>query len=49
MMHDKKFVEETYMRLQTEKLFELLESKADKKEEPISVKEFEEKLHHHHH
>jgi len=49
MMHDKKFVEETYMRLQTDKLFELLENKSDKKEEPISVKEFEEKLHHHHH
>jgi trigger factor len=49
MTHDKKFVEETYMRLQTDKLFELLESKAGKKEEPVSVKEFEEKLHHHHH
>jgi len=49
MMQDKKFVEETYMRLQTEKLFELLESKANKKEEPISLKDFEEKLHHHHH
>ena len=49
MLKDKKFVEETYMRLQTEKLFDLLESKTNKKEEPISVSEFEEKLHHHHH
>jgi trigger factor len=49
MLSDKKFVEETYMRLQTTKLFELLESKAIKTEEPISLKDFEEKLHHHHH
>jgi trigger factor len=49
MMKDKKFVEETYMRLQTEKLFDLLESKTSKTEEPISMSEFEEKLHHHHH
>ena len=49
MLQDKKFVEETYMRIQTEKLFDLLETKASKKEEPISVKGFEEKLHHHHH
>ena len=49
MMHDKKFVEETYMRLQTEKLFDLLEIKTNKTEEPISVSEFEHKLHHHHH
>ncbi len=33
MLQDKKFVEETYMRLQTEKLFNLLESKAPCKEE----------------
>jgi len=49
MLKDKKFVEETYMRLQTEKLFNLLESKANKKEESISLKEFEGKVHHHHH
>jgi trigger factor len=49
MLQDKKFVEETYMRLQTEKLFDLLEAKTSKNEEPISVKDFEEKLHHHHH
>jgi trigger factor len=49
MMHDKKFVEETYMRLQTEKLFDLLEAKTKKTEESISLKDFEEKVHHHHH
>jgi len=49
MLKDKKFVEETYSRLQTEKLFHLLEAKAVKTEEPISLSEFEEKVHHHHH
>ncbi|HEX5155021.1 MAG TPA: trigger factor [Parafilimonas sp.] len=49
MMKDKKFVEETYIRLQSEKLFHLLEYKAVKTEEPISLSEFEEKVHHHHH
>jgi trigger factor len=49
MMKDKKFVEETYSRLQTEKLFDLLEAKAAKTEEPISLSEFEKKVHHHHH
>ena len=49
MMQDKKFVEETYMRLQTEKLFDLLEVKADKTEEPIALEEFEKKVHNHHH
>lgn len=49
MLQDKKFVDETYMRLQTEKLFDLLESKTNKTEEPIALSEFEKKLHHHHH
>ena len=49
MMKDKKFVEETYMRLQTEKLFQLLEQKTNKTEEPISLADFEKKVHHHHH
>lgn len=49
MLQDKKFTEETYIRLQTEKLFNLLESKSKKTEEPVSLKDFEEKLHHHHH
>jgi trigger factor len=49
MLQDKKFVEETYLRIQTEKLFDLLQDKIKKTEEPISLKDFEEKLHHHHH
>ncbi len=49
MMKDKKFVEETYIRLQTEKLFQLLEQKTNKTEEPISLEDFEKKVHHHHH
>jgi trigger factor len=49
MMNDKKFVDETYMRLQTEKLFDLLESKSEKIEEPITLEEFQHKQHHHHH
>ncbi len=49
MMQDKKFTEETYMRLQTEKLFNLLESKVTSVEEDISAEDFEKKLHHHHH
>ncbi|MFT4155612.1 trigger factor [Parafilimonas sp.] len=49
MLNDKKFVEETYMRLQTEKLFKLLEEKANKTEEPISLEAFEKKVHDHHH
>ena len=49
MLQDKKFVEETYMRLQTEKLFNLLESKASVTEEAVSAEQLEEKMHHHHH
>jgi trigger factor len=49
MLQDKKFVEETYMRLQTEKLFNLLQSKASVTEEPVSAEELEHKMHHHHH
>jgi trigger factor len=49
MMSDKKFVDETYMRLQTEKLFDLLESKTQKTEESITLEEFQHKQQHHHH
>jgi len=49
MLQDKKFVEETYLRLQTEKLFSVLESKSKITEELISAEDFEHKLHHHHH
>lgn len=49
MMKDKKFVEDSYHRISTEKLFALLEEKASVTEEPISLEDFNAKLHHHHH
>jgi trigger factor len=49
MMKDQKFVENTYYQLQTTKLFEQLETEITPVEETISVKDFESKLHHHHH
>ncbi len=48
MMQDKKFVENTYHKIQTEKLFSILENKAAVIEESISAEGFAEKLHHHH-
>lgn len=49
MMKDQKFVENTYYQLQTNKLFQALESKVSATEESISAEAFAEKLHHHHH
>ena len=49
MMKDQKFVEETYMKIQTSKLFQALETQVQAKEESISAEAFAEKLHHHHH
>ena len=49
MMKDQKYVEDSYHRISTEKLFEALEAKAQATEEPISAEAFAEKLHHHHH
>ena len=49
MMLDKKFVEDSYHRIQTDKMFIALESQVSVSEESISAKVFEEKLHHHHH
>ena len=49
MMQDRKYVEESYHRISTEKLFGLLESQVTAKEESISAETFAEKLHHHHH
>ncbi len=48
MMSDKKFVEETYYQLQTQKLFTQLETKVKTAEQPIGAEEFSKKLHHHH-
>jgi len=49
MMQDRKFVEESYQRIGTEKLFTTLENEVSAKEESISAEAFAEKLHHHHH
>jgi trigger factor len=49
MMQDRKYVEESYHRISTEKLFGLLETQVTAKEESISAEAFAEKLHHHHH
>lgn len=49
MMKDKKYVEDSYHRISTEKLFALLEQKVSAKEESISAEAFTEKLHNHQH
>lgn len=49
MMKDQKYVEDSYHRISTEKLFQVLESQAQAKEEEISAEDFAAKLHHHHH
>ncbi len=49
MMKDQKYVEDSYHRISTEKLFAELEQKVNAKEEEISVEDFASKLHHHHH
>jgi len=48
MMKDQKYVEDSYHRISTEKLFTLLEQKVQSTEEEISVEDFSAKLHHHH-
>ena len=52
MMHDKKFVEDSYHRIQTDKLFALLEGNLTPTDTPISVEDFTKELdkhkHHHH-
>ena len=49
MMQDKKFVEDSYHRISTDKMFTLLEGQVSAKEEGISAEDFAKKLHHHHH
>jgi trigger factor len=49
MMKDQKYVEDSYHRISTEKLFTVLEGQAQATEEEISAEAFAEKLHHHHH
>jgi trigger factor len=52
MMQDRKFVEDSYHRIQTDKVFVWAESKANPVEQTISVEDFtkmqEEHRHHHH-
>ncbi len=49
MLKDQKFVEETYLQVQTGKLFSILEQKSQKVEENISFEDFAKKLEGHHH
>jgi len=52
MMKDRKFVEDAYHRIQTEKVFDLVEAKVNAIEKPVTVEEFTkeaEKHQHHHH
>jgi trigger factor len=49
MMQDKKFVEDSYHRISSEKMFATLESQVSAKEEEIGADDFASKLHHHHH
>ncbi len=52
MMQDRKFVEDAFHRLQTEKIFDWAESQVQKEEKSISVDDFtkmtQEHQHHHH-
>lgn len=53
MMKDRKFVEDTYNRIQTQKIFEWAETQVKPEEKEISSEEFtkmvEDHQHHHHH
>ena len=49
MMQDRKFVEDSYHRISTEKLFGIIETHVTAKEESISAEDFAKKLHNHHH
>lgn len=49
MMQDRKFVEDSYQRISTDKLFNAIEAEVTAKEEKISAEQFAEKLNHHHH
>jgi trigger factor len=49
MMKDKKYIDENYHRLLTEKLFGWAEGQISYNDVPVSAEEFLEKQHHHHH
>lgn len=49
MLKDKKFVEDSFYKIQTDKLFKAIESQITPSTEAISFEDFSKKLHHHHH
>ncbi len=49
MMQDKKFVEDSYHRINAEKLFGVIESQVTAKDESISVEDFTKMVENHHH
>jgi trigger factor len=49
MMQDRKFVEDSYQRISTDKLFNAIEAEVTAKEEKISSEKFAEKLSQHQH
>jgi trigger factor len=49
MMQDRKFVDDSYQRISTEKLFTALETDVQAKDEVIEAEKFADMLNHHHH
>jgi trigger factor len=49
MMQDRKFVDDSYQRISTEKLFTALETEVQAKDETIEAEKFADMLNHHHH
>ena len=49
MMQDRKFVDDSYQRISTEKLFTALETEVQAKDEAIEAEKFADMLNHHHH
>jgi len=49
MMQDRKFVEDSYQRIGTEKMFTALETEVEAKDEAIEAEKFADMLNHHHH
>jgi trigger factor len=49
MLKDRKFVEDSYHRISTDKMFAAVEAQVSAREEVISAEDFASKLHHHHH
>jgi len=49
MMQDKKFVEDSYHRISTDKLFKVIETEVEAKDTPIEAEKFADMLKHHQH